>query len=179
MVVPRTICPLCKYVTTDPSAEIDGLTELSGPCEILRSPLPSARTVQIWVVKNSSPLLSGKLLSNAIAEPSALMVALLAKYNKLPNFVTCFSPVPSRLMLYTSVAAAANVGPSGADEVNTITPLRPITRCGDGANAPTYTGSRVSPVPSAFTTKNGCVRETAYSTLVPSGERCTGPTHGR
>src|SRR5207253_7994170 len=123
--------------------------------------------------------LSEKLLSNAITEPSALMVALLAKNDAAPNFVTCLKPVPSRLMVYTSVAAAANVGPDGAYEVNTTTPLRLITRCGDGASAPRYTGSRARPVPSAFTTKNGCVRETAYSTFVPSGERCTGPTHGR
>src|ERR1035438_7154353 len=107
------------------------------------------------------------------------MVALLAKNHALPNLVTGFSPVPSRFMVYTSVAAAANVGPEGADEVNTTTLLRLITRCGEGASAPIHTGSGVSPLPSAFTTKNGCVRETAYSTLVPSGERCTGPTHGR
>src|ERR1035437_2149104 len=130
----RLIWPPWTNVTTFPSAEIEGLDAASDPSDIFRKPVPSGRTSQTWFT--GCGRLSEKLLSNAIHVPSALIVELLAKNAGSPSLVSCRSPVPSTLIAYTSVAAAANVGPEGADDVNTITPPRLITRFGEGASAP-------------------------------------------
>src|SRR5450759_1891936 len=133
-VVTRLIWPPWTNVTTLPSAEIERLAAASAPSDIFRTPVPSGRTIQAWLT-GCGPL-SEKLLSNAIHVPAALIVELLAKNAGFSSLVTCRSPVPSRLIEYTSVAAAAKVGPEGADDVNTMTPPRLITRFGEGASAP-------------------------------------------
>src|SRR5262249_54984488 len=138
-----------------------------------RRPVPSVRTTHTRFTWPGPPDSGSRLLSNAIVLPSALIVALeLNTEASLPNRVTTRIFVPSKLLTYTSVAAAANVGPAGALLVNTSKPFRLITRCGAAARTPLNIGSRVNPVPSAFTAKNGCCRRTEENTLLPSGTRC-------